>query len=242
MSPISHRHARSAPKPRISSAIPRPRIGYAGVIDERVDIELIEGVAVTRPDWEIVLLGPIAKISEDDLPRRPNVHLLGLKPYAELPRYLGGWDVGWMPFARNEATRYISPTKTPEYLAAGLPVVSTSIADVIEPYGQSGMARIADTVEDTTAAIGQTLAGARPDQARVNEFLASRSWDRTWSAMAKLVDSLDVVPVARARSVPARRPAGAPRSVIAAGVPSTAGTSSTTTTLSGDRARPDRGA
>ena len=171
--------------------IPRPRIGYAGVIDERIDLALIDGVAAARPDWQIVLVGPIAKISPKAVSRRPNVHRLGLKGYADLPAYLGSWDIGWMPFARNDATRFISPTKTPEYLAAGLPVVSTSIADVVEPYGRRGLASIADTIADTTSAIERTLAGHRPDRATVDRFLAAGSWDRTWASMADLVDRLD---------------------------------------------------
>ena len=234
--------ARTAPEPDDQAGIPRPRIGYAGVIDERVDVELIDGLAANRPDWQVVLVGPVAKISDDDLPRRPNVHLLGLRPYADLPPYLGGWDVGWMPFARNEATRYISPTKTPEYLAAGLPVVSTSIADVIDPYGRNGMAAIADTVEESTAAIERMLAGERPEQAAVSRFLASRSWDRTWAAMAELVDALDVVPVSRARPVPARRTAATPQHVLSPAMPTSAAGGSSSTTLSPGRARTDRGA
>jgi UDP-galactopyranose mutase len=114
-----------------------------------------------------------------------------MKPYAELPSYLGGWDVGWMPFARNDATRYISPTKTPEYLAAGLPVVSTSIRDVIEPYGRHRLVAIADTVEATVEAVDTALAGRGFDQSRVDAFLAERSWDRTWAAMAAILEGLE---------------------------------------------------
>jgi UDP-galactopyranose mutase len=126
-----------------------------------------------------------------------------------------------MPFARNEATRYISPTKTPEYLAAGLPVVSTSIRDVVDPYGHARLARIADTADATIAAIERALAGERPEQADVDGFLASRSWDRTWAAMAELVDRLDVPRVAipvRAEELPlvvprTALPSAAPRQV-----------------------------
>ncbi len=174
--------------PADQASIPRPRLGYAGVIDERLDLELIAGVADARPDLELVLLGPIAKIRESDVPQRPNMHRLGLKPYAELPAYLGGWDAGWMPFARNEATRFISPTKTPEYLAAGLPVISTSIHDVVEPYGRLGLVSIADDVASTVAAVDAVLAGRHPARDDVDAFLAARSWDRTWAAMDVLVD------------------------------------------------------
>jgi hypothetical protein len=179
--------------PEDQAGIARPRIGYAGVIDERIDLDLIRGVAAARPDWQIVLVGPIAKIAHADLPTGSNIHRLGIKAYAELPSYLAGWDVGWMPFARNEATRYISPTKTPEYLAAGLPVVSTSIRDVVEPYGRQGLVSIADCVETTVEVLEQTLAEGTRDPRRADAFLAERSWDRTWSAMAQLVDELEPV-------------------------------------------------
>src|SRR4051794_1186902 len=122
--------------PPDQQAIPRPRIGFFGVVDERMDMALLSGVAERRPDWHLVLLGPVVKIDPAVLPERANVHHLGPKPYAELPQYIASWDVAMLPFARNEATRFISPTKTPEYLAAGRPVVSTSIRDVVRPYGE----------------------------------------------------------------------------------------------------------
>jgi UDP-galactopyranose mutase len=180
--------------------IARPRIGYAGVIDERIDLGLIDAVALARPDWQIVLLGPTVKIDPVDVPSHTNIHRLGLKPYAELPSYLAGWDVGWMPFARNESTRYISPTKTPEYLAAGLSVVSTSITDVVEPYGRQELVAIADNVGATVQAVEAALEGLGFDASRVDSFLSERSWDRTWAAMAAIVDGL--VLQERARSVP----------------------------------------
>ncbi len=178
-------------EPADQRPVQRPRIGYAGVIDERIDMPLIDGLARARPDWQVVLLGPTVKIDPRAVPSHANVHALGMKPYAELPSYLGGWDVGWMPFARNDATRYISPTKTPEYLAAGLPVVSTSIRDVIEPYGRHRLVAIADTVEATVEAVDTALAGRGFDQSRVDAFLAERSWDRTWAAMAAILEGLE---------------------------------------------------
>jgi UDP-galactopyranose mutase len=216
------------PEPGDQARIPPPRVGYAGVIDERIDLGLIDGVAAARPDWSIVLLGPIAKLEPSDLPDRPNIHRLGMKPYAELPRYLAGWDVGWMPFARNEATRFISPTKTPEYLAAGLPVVSTSIRDVVDPYGQRGLAAIADSVGSSVSAIDAALRGRRPEAERVDGFLAARSWDRTWSSMAQLVDreTGDAVPV-RPRGVRIRSPRPRPESRP---VPTVVGISAATAT------------
>jgi UDP-galactopyranose mutase len=174
-------------EPADQAALPHPRIGYYGVVDERMDLELVREVALARPNWSIVLVGPIVKIRPDDVPDAANIHWLGPKPYAELPAYLAGWDVATMPFARNEATRFISPTKTPEYLAGGRPVVSTSIADVVRPYGEKGLARIADTPADFIAAVEASLAeDPAPRQAAADAFLRNMSWDRTWRAMDDL--------------------------------------------------------
>ena len=115
-----------------------PALGFFGVIDERFDIELLDSLATKRPDWHFVMIGPVVKINPDSLPKHPNIHYLGPKKYDELPDYLADWDIALLLFARNESTRFISPTKTPEYLAAGKPVISTSIRDVVRPYGGSG--------------------------------------------------------------------------------------------------------
>jgi UDP-galactopyranose mutase len=168
--------------------ISHPRIGFFGVIDERLDIDLLAGVADLRPDWHLVIIGPVVKIDENDLPRRDNIHYLGGKSYKELPAYLSGWDVAMLPFARNESTRFISPTKTPEYLAAGCPVVSTSIRDVVRPYGQKGLVHIADTPEEFVAAIDTAIKTDSPQRLmEVDSFLKQTSWDRTWSQMSNLI-------------------------------------------------------
>jgi UDP-galactopyranose mutase len=175
--------------PADQADIPRPRLGFFGVIDERLDIQLLEGVAEARPDWHIVMIGPVVKIDPNDLPRRSNIHYLGGKDYQELPEYLAGWDVALLPFARNESTRFISPTKTPEYLAAGKPVVSTSIRDVVRPYGEQGFVHIADTVKDFIAGCEAAMNGdAAAHQRRVDALLAQNSWDRTWAQMAHLIE------------------------------------------------------
>jgi glycosyltransferase involved in cell wall biosynthesis len=175
-------------EPPDQAAIPRPRIGFAGVIDERMNLPLVTALAVRRPDWQFVLLGPVAKIDPGTLPRLPNVHFLGMKPYTELPDYMAGWEVGILPFAHNAATRFISPTKTPEYLAAGLPVVATSIRDVVEPYGTSGLARIADDVDTFIAAIEGALGEGRcPRVSEVQEMLAGLSWEHTAATMRELM-------------------------------------------------------
>ena len=171
------------------AGLPRPRIGWFGVIDERTDLDLLAGIADLRPGWSFVLVGPVVKIDPATIPVRPNLHVLGPRPYAELPAYIAGWDVAMMPFARNESTRFISPTKTLEYLAAGRPVVSTSIRDVVDPYQRLGLARIADTPEEFVAAIEASLEQDQPAfLAAVDAFLAHRSWDETFARMWSLVE------------------------------------------------------
>jgi glycosyltransferase involved in cell wall biosynthesis len=169
--------------------IPHPRIGYYGVVDERFDIPLLNEMASKRPGWSFVIIGPVVKIDPDSLPKRENIYYLGSKEYRQLPAYLGGWDVAMMPFALNESTKYISPTKTPEYLAGGKQVVSTSIRDVVVPYGQEGIVKIADTPDDFIAAIEELLLNTHYDTwlQKVDEFLADNSWDKTWKQMWKLI-------------------------------------------------------
>lgn len=172
--------------PEDQQCIPHPRIGFYGVLDERLDTQLLKNLAALRPDWHIVLLGPVVKIREEDLPRADNLHYLGSKSYSDLPRYLAGWDVAILPFARNASTRFISPTKTPEYLAAGKPVVSTPIQDVVQPYGEMGLVRIASTAEEFAEAIAASLRPKDPSQSRrVDEFLAGMSWTKTFNSMLK---------------------------------------------------------
>ncbi|HYC53972.1 MAG TPA: UDP-galactopyranose mutase [Candidatus Binatia bacterium] len=179
------------PDPEPQAAIPHPRLGFFGVIDERMDLELIDGLAARRPDWHIVLVGPVVKIDPASVPQRDNVHALGGKTYDELPAYLRGWDVAILPFARNEATRFISPTKTPEYMAGAKPVVSTSIRDVVRPYGEMGLARIADDAESFEKAVEAALAEDAGERTRhADAFLADISWDRTWQAMRDLVQGV----------------------------------------------------
>ena len=172
--------------------IPHPRLGFFGVLDERMDLDLLGGIAAARPDWHLVIIGPVVKIDPEVLPRRHNIHYLGAKAYKDLPAYIAGWDVAFLPFVRNESTRFISPTKTPEYLAAGKPVVSTSIYDVVRPYGQLGIVWIADTVDEFVAAATGAM-NQNPDSSgwlrEVDAFLAQTSWDRTWTQMMQLVES-----------------------------------------------------
>jgi UDP-galactopyranose mutase len=177
--------------PADQASIAHPRLGYSGVIDERLDLPLIAAVAKARPSWQIVLVGPVAKISASSLPLASNIHYLGGKRYQDLPRYVAGWDVALMPFARNEATRYISPTKTPEYLAAGKPVVSTSIRDVVRMYGVPGYVRIADAPVRFIDAVQLSLdEDPLPRIMKTDAFLALQSWDLTWDRMDVIVRAI----------------------------------------------------
>ena len=172
------------PDPADQNGIPRPRIGFFGVVDERMDLDLVRALAELRPDWRFVMIGPVAKIDPASLPRLPNLHWLGGKPYAELPPYMSGWDAGFMPFALNESTRFISPTKTPEFLAAGLPVVSTSVLDVVRDWGEAGLVDIADGPKVFADALGRALDRPRAEWLRaVDRRLSEISWDRTWGEM-----------------------------------------------------------
>ena len=183
---------RKTSDPHDQASIPRPRIGFTGVIDERFDIDLIGGVAALKPEWQLVMIGPVVKIDPASLPRASNIHYLGGKTYEALPSYLAGWDVAILPFARNEATRFISPTKTPEYLAAGRRVVSTSIRDVVRTYGDAGLVRIADEPSACVEAIEASIADLKNGSAwlaRVDDVLARMSWDETFAAMWHLVDA-----------------------------------------------------
>lgn len=172
------------------AGLPAPRLGFYGVIDERMDLDLIAAVADARPHWSLVFVGPVVKIDEADLPRRPNIHYLGLRSYDELPDLLGGWDAALMPFVINESTRFISPTKTPEYLAGGRPVVSTPIADVMRHYGALEGVHIAAGADAFVAGCDAALAqrGTRAWLDEADAALANLSWDQTQARMAVMVD------------------------------------------------------
>jgi UDP-galactopyranose mutase len=172
--------------------IPSPILGFFGVIDERFDIALISEVATRRPDWQIVLIGPVVKIEESSLPRNSNIHYLGSKKYEDLPRYLADWDIAMIPFALNDSTRFISPTKTPEYLAAGIPVISTPIADVVDPYGKENMVMIVKNGEEFIKAAEQLLNSGTDLvwEKKVTEYLSGNSWDLTVSKMLEKLEAI----------------------------------------------------
>lgn len=177
--------------PEDQAHIPHPRFGFFGVIDERLDIDLIAKAAELRPEWQFVIIGPVVKIDPATLPRLTNIHYLGGKSYKELPQYLSGWDVALIPFAMNESTKFISPTKTPEYLAAGIPVISTPIKDVVSPYGDNKLVHIASTPQQMVNCGDKILKSKRKKAwlQKVDSFLAGNSWDKTWSQMAKHIET-----------------------------------------------------
>jgi UDP-galactopyranose mutase len=213
---IAHfaRGADGVPDPADQAGLPRPRLGFYGVIDERMDLALLEAAAQARPDWSFVMVGPVVKIAEADLPRAANIHWLGGKDYAELPAYAAGWDIALMPFARNAATDFISPTKTPEYMAAGLPVVSTSIRDVVADYGHLDSIRIADDAQAFVAACENLLADSDAARAawraEARDCLADKSWDGIAGRIARKIETALVTRVVSGLGG-SKEPAATPR-------------------------------
>ena len=198
--------------------IPFPRVGYYGVIDERIDVDLIAAVADAKPDWQVIMVGPVVKIDPASLPQRPNIHWLGQRSYEDLPKLVRTWDVCMMPFALNESTRFISPTKTLEYMAAERPAVSTPIKDVVDPYKH--VVRIAYSHQEFIEACAKTLAESEMERAArlkdMRSIIAQTSWDKTAYTMGKLIGQIrqkNIKPVAdvvsmtgSSRATPLSRP------------------------------------
>jgi glycosyltransferase involved in cell wall biosynthesis len=176
-------------RPADLDARPRPILGFYGVLDERVDLDLVAAVADARPDWTVAMVGPVAKIDEHDLPRRPNIVYYGKQTYDDLPAYLACFDVALLPFAQNEATRFISPTKTLEYMAGEKPIVSTPIKDVVDLYGE--VVAFGATPAEFVAAIERTLAETPAERIRrliaSRRLLAQHTWDTIAAGMLKLM-------------------------------------------------------
>ncbi len=172
-------------EPKDQRQIPHPRLGFFGVIDERFDIELVREMADLKPEWQFIFIGPVVKIEESALPKNENIHYLGMKDYKELPGYISGWDLCIMPFAINASTEFISPTKTPEFLAAGKRVISTPIHDVVYPYGEDGLVGIAHTAEEFIDIADHDLHVKRDTLwlGKVDQYLSTISWDKTWKAV-----------------------------------------------------------
>ena len=192
-----------------------PRLGFFGVIDERLDLELVAGIADQRPDWQVVMVGPVVKIDPATLPQRPNIHWVGMQRYEALPHLMSHWDVCLMPFALNEATRFISPTKTLEYLAGGKPVVSTPIRDVVSLYGS--VVRIGEDAGQFVAAVEQLLAEPAPARAdrraRGQALVDGCTWDGTASFIAAML--LEYAPAASAEPIVLHEPLPEPAALVA---------------------------
>jgi glycosyltransferase involved in cell wall biosynthesis len=176
-------------EPADQASIPSPKFGFYGVIDERFDIELLKQVAERKPDWHFVLIGPVVKIDPGILPRRKNIHYLGSRKYCELPSYLSGWDISMISFALNESTQYISPTKTPEYLAGGKPVISTPIKDVVNSYGNCGLVHIINNADEFIDTANKELLNTNKQAwlQKVDRHLANDSWEITVYNMRKII-------------------------------------------------------
>jgi glycosyltransferase involved in cell wall biosynthesis len=170
-------------------ALNGPILGYFGAIDERIDLKLLDLLAQQHPEWSIVMIGPVVKIKKSELPRQPNIHYLGKQPYESLPHFLKGFDVCLMPFALNEATRSISPTKTLEYMAAHKPIVSSAIPDVVN--GWSDVVHIAEDREQFITLVEQALAEDAETRAlrqeREQQHLDDNSWDHIVAEMDRQI-------------------------------------------------------
>src|SRR5262245_56259543 len=162
--------------------IPHPRVGYCGTLDSRIDFALLSGLAKSRPHWQFILLGPLANINPASLPQRSNVHYLGRKSYAELPEYMAGWDCSMLPYAVNDQTRNGNPGKVGEYLAAGKPVISTPLPDVVRTFGLTSLVQIADGHAAFANAINRVMSNKNRALwlSNVDAFLQQVSWENTW--------------------------------------------------------------
>jgi glycosyltransferase involved in cell wall biosynthesis len=191
----------------INEGLPRPRLGFFGVIDERLDRNLVAALADADPTWQIVMVGPVVKIDVADLPARPNLHWFGQQTYERLPYWVAGWDVCLVPFARNEATRFISPTKTLEYMAAEKPVVSTAITDVDRLYRQA--VEIAHDTDQFIAACRRALLETSEQRTRrvqrMRALVSAMSWDSTVEQIRTAMRTAAAGPIRRTASA-TRRP------------------------------------
>ena len=164
----------------------RPIAGYFGVIDERLDYDLIQGLSAAYPDTSIVMVGPVVKVDPRDLPQAENIHWLGQRSYADLPAYVKAYDVCLMPFALNEATEFINPTKTLEYMAAGKPIVSTAVADVVRNF--TPIVRVAYSADEFVRVAGECMRGADESSiARGLELARASTWDSITNQMRSLI-------------------------------------------------------
>ncbi len=166
-------------------SIPKPILGYYGVIDERIDLDLVEMSALKLPDVSFVMIGPICKIDEADLPKAPNIFYLGMKTYDELPIYLNAFDSAMMPFALNDSTKFIRPTKTLEYMCAEKPIISTKIKDVVRDY--SDCVSLVENEDDVYSAVKHPKENYKN---AYRQILEQTSWDITASKMSQIIKEI----------------------------------------------------
>ncbi len=210
---LDSEHAKTAAS--LQDHLPHPRVGFFGVIDERLDLELVAAIADQHPEWAVVMAGPVVKIDPSQLPQRANIHYLGMQPYERLPYLLAGWDLCLMPFALNEATRFISPTKTLEYMAGDKPVVSTPVRDVIYLYGAAVAVAAAPWpfVQACEAVLAETAAQRCVRNAEMAHTVSMHSWQRTAASMDRLLHAA----VHHANQQAAAAAAAVPQRAVAAG-------------------------
>jgi glycosyltransferase involved in cell wall biosynthesis len=169
--------------------IPRPRLGFVGAIsDHKLDLDLVMGVAEQRPHWHWVFIGPQGSTESEygeDVQQRSNVHFLGHRPYQVLPDYLRGIDVAVLPCKINPYTRSMFPLKFFEYLAAGKPVVATSLP-ALQDYGGSYVK--ADSVEEFCQAVAMILDGRRPDEQLCTELAKRHTWESRLDQMLEIIE------------------------------------------------------
>ncbi len=170
--------------------VKKPIVGYYGVIDERIDLDLLGKAAEMLPGVSLVMIGPVVKISQEALPKSPNIFYPGGKQYKELPSYLKQFDIAMMPFALNESTKFISPTKTLEYMAAKKPIISSAINDVVSTFDKE--VKIFKTPEEFVQLVNYFLSEPAADKQKREkaqyEFIEATSWDKTVEKMVEIID------------------------------------------------------
>lgn len=181
------RDARTSVPHDLKRAKKQAALGFFGVVDERMDYELIAKLADANPQWSVVMIGPVLKVQEHSLPRRANLHWLGGRDYSQLPAYCKGFDLCLMPFALNEATEYINPTKALEYMATGRTIISSKVPDVVSNFGE--VVKIASSHDEFISLCQQAI--AEPDYDAIERGLklaAESTWDRIVERMEQHIN------------------------------------------------------
>jgi UDP-galactopyranose mutase len=178
-------------EPLDQAGIPGPRVGFWGTVDDRIDFQLLDALAARMPDVHFVMVGEVSRGGREPMSSRPNLHWLGSRPYADLPGYASGWSAAILPFARSEATRFLSPPQIPEFLAAGRTIVSTPLRDVMHPYGASGLVSVAETLEGFVAALESAFQGQSVQWlTTVDRYLRALSWESAWEGIEHLLNGV----------------------------------------------------